>query len=376
MIQLRKQAFNNSALHGVNTCLLDLRTVFDNIAPGLLKRLFFFKESNVKKLSVRRGFTLIELLVVIAIIAILIALLLPAVQQAREAARRTQCKNNLKQIGLAMHNYHDVYNMFPVGALGRPSGSFGIDISIGAFASILPYMEQSNLKSLYNDSKPWEQQSPTVATTIVPAYLCPSNTGPQVDTNPILAAYPIGANIASCNYLLSKGAEKEWCFAPTTIGSGMFGINLRTNFSNLTDGSSNTLCVGEGATGNPWKVATAAAPNTPITTNGRVQQGWIAHQPNPLGAQGLSGWTTGGNWGTTVYKLNKNPIIETLYDDADLGSCNTNPNDQTSNFRSFHTGGAQFLLGDGSGRFISENIDASLYNYLGGKADGQVVGDY
>src|SRR5210317_2130034 len=103
----------------------------------------------------RRGFTLIELLVVIAIIAILIALLLPAVQQAREAARRTQCKNNLKQLGLAMHNYHDIYNMFPVGACAKantpgPTG-FGVDISIGAFASILPMLEESNLKDLYVD---------------------------------------------------------------------------------------------------------------------------------------------------------------------------------------------------------------------------------
>ncbi len=331
----------------------------------------------MKKLSRRRGFTLIELLVVIAIIAILIALLLPAVQQAREAARRTQCKNNLKQMGLAMHNYHDVYNMFPVGALARPSGTFGIDISIGAFASILPYLEQANLKSLYNDLKTWEQQSPVIATTIVPAYLCPSNTGPQVDANPVLAGYPIGANIAATHYLLSKGADKEWCFAPNNIGTGMFGINLKTNFSNLTDGSSNTLCVGEGATGGAWRVASAAAPNTPIAPpNGRVQQGWIAPQPNPKAIQGLSGYTTGGNWGATVYKLNKNPIIETLYDDTGLASCATNANDQTSNFRSFHTGGAQFLLGDGSGRFISENIDATLYNNLGGRADGQVIGDY
>ena len=101
----------------------------------------------MKKKLRNRAFTLIELLVVIAIIAILIALLLPAVQQAREAARRTQCKNNLKQFGLAMHNYHDVFNMFPLGACAKPSASFGIDISIGAFASILPYMEQGNLRS-------------------------------------------------------------------------------------------------------------------------------------------------------------------------------------------------------------------------------------
>ena len=178
----------------------------------------------LKRSLVRRGFTLIELLVVIAIIAILIALLLPAVQQAREAARRTQCKNNLKQIGLGMHNYHDVYNLFPVGACAKPGGSFGIDISIGAFASILPYLEQANLKNLYTD-KNWEQQLPVVAKTVLTFYLCPSSTGLQVDSNPILASYPIGTNVATTNYMLCKGATKEWCFAPSGNAIGMFGIN-------------------------------------------------------------------------------------------------------------------------------------------------------
>ncbi len=330
----------------------------------------------LKQSLVRRGFTLIELLVVIAIIAVLIALLLPAVQQAREAARRSQCKNNLKQIGLSMHNYHDVYNMFPLGACARPGPSFGIDISIGAFASILPYLDQANLKALYNDSKPWEQQTSAVATTIVPVYVCPSSIGPSVDANPILAAYPIGSQIATTNYLLSKGATKEWCFAPSGTTVGMFDINLKCGFRDITDGSSNTLCVGEGSTGGLWKVANGSAPTVAVTTNARVQQGWIAPQPNPLAAKGLSGTTTAGNWGTTVYRINQNPIIETLYNDADLGSCAPNANDYTSNFRSQHTGGCQFLLGDGSVRLISENIDGVVYNNLGGKADGQVVGEF
>jgi prepilin-type N-terminal cleavage/methylation domain-containing protein len=331
----------------------------------------------LKKLHRSHGFTLIELLVVIAIIAILIALLLPAVQQAREAARRTQCKNHLKQIGLAMHNYHDVFNMFPLGACAKPSSSFGIDISIGAFASILPYLEQANLKGLYVDTRPWEQQLPAVAQTIVPPYLCPSNTGPQVDTNPVLALYPIGAQIAATHYLLSKGADKEWCFSPSGIATGMFGINMRCNFRDITDGSSNTFCVGEGATGGAWRVASGAAQNTPIAPPaGRVQQGWIAPQPNPLGVQSQSGYTTGGNWGTTLYKLNKNPVVETVYDDAALANCNASTADFTSNFRSPHVGGGQFLLGDGSVKFVSDNIDAILYNNLGGKGDGQVIGEF
>lgn len=324
-----------------------------------------------------RGFTLIELLVVIAIIAILIALLLPAVQQAREAARRTECKNNLKQIGLAMHNYHDVYLMFPLGGCAKPSGTFGMDISIGAFAAILPYMEQSNLKNLYVDEITWEGQSPQVARSIVKPYLCPSNTGEAVETNPVLASYPIGQEIGAVHYLLSKGAAQGWCFNPSSDQNiGMFGINLRTRFRDITDGTTNTLCVGEGATGQPWQVSAGPAPNVPIPApNGRVQQGWIAPQPNPLTIQGLSGYTTGGNYGTTVWKLNKNPVVETLYDDGDLGNCNS-ANDYTSNFRSPHEGGGQFLLGDGSGRFISENIDQGVYNALGTRGGGEVVGEF
>ncbi|MCA9050367.1 MAG: DUF1559 domain-containing protein, partial [Planctomycetaceae bacterium] len=313
----------------------------------------------------------------IAIIAILIALLLPAVQQAREAARRTQCKNNMKQIGLAMHNYHDVYNMFPLGACARPSTSFGLDISIGAFASILPFLDQANLKGLYVDTKTWESQTPAVAKTVVPAYLCPSNTGPEVDTNPVLAAYPIGTEIGATHYLLSKGATKGWCFRPSSDSNiGMFAINLTTRFRDITDGTSNTLCVGEGATGNPWTVAAGAAPGTAIAPPaGRVQQGWIAPQPNPLGIQSQSGYTTGGNYGTTLVRLNQNPVVETVYDDNDLNNCNS-AGDYTSNFRSPHEGGGQFLLGDGSGRFISENIDQGIYNAIGTRGNGEVVGEF
>jgi prepilin-type N-terminal cleavage/methylation domain-containing protein len=334
----------------------------------------------------QRGFTLIELLVVIAIIAILIALLLPAVQQAREAARRTQCKNNLKQIGLAMHNYADVYGMFPVGACARPSSTFGMDISIGAFASILPFIDGANLKDLYDDTLSWEKQNttlnPVLAATVVEAYLCPSATGAAVETHPFLAAYPIGQGplgpkVGTTQYLLSKGATDGWCLSPSTDPNiGMFGINLRTGFRDLKDGSSNTLCVGEGATGNPYtEVSTKTNPLALAPGSMLVAQGWIVPQPNPLAAQGATGYTTASNFGTTIWKLNQSPVIETVYDDSDLGNCNSAA-DSTSNFRSPHVGGAQFTLGDGSSRFISENIDQGIYNALGTRANGEVIGEY
>src|ERR1041384_123408 len=127
----------------------------------------------------RRGFTLIELLVVIAIIAILIALLLPAVQQAREAARRTQCKNNLKQIGLAMHNYHDAYATFPLSSsweLG-PGDCFALR---RWSVRILPYFEQSNLYSRWDINKgPFQSPNRQLLTNPVPLYLCPTTPGPS-----------------------------------------------------------------------------------------------------------------------------------------------------------------------------------------------------
>ena len=332
------------------------------------------------------GFTLIELLVVIAIIAILIALLLPAVQQAREAARRTQCKNNMKQIGLAMHNYHDVYNMFPPGACVRPSGNVGnMDVSIGAFTSILPFVEAGNLKNLYDETRTWDQQNtvanPTLASTVVPSYLCPSSTGQEVQEFAILtgltiAQGPNGTSAGTVHYLLSKGATDGWCLRPQSDNNvGMFALNLKTRFRDITDGSSNTLCVGEGATGNPFaSVSTKANPLVPVTNASLVGQAWIIPRPSPLSAtNGVTG--TAGNFGTTVWRMNLNPVIESVYDDSDLANCNSTA-DSTSNFRSAHTGGVQFLMGDGSGRFVSENIDQGVFNALGTRGGKEVIGEF
>lgn len=335
--------------------------------------------------SKSKGFTLIELLVVIAIIAILIALLLPAVQQAREAARRTQCKNNLKQIGLAMHNYHDVHNMFPVGACARPSTNNGMDISSGAFTSILPFLEGGNLKNLYNDELTWDTQdtitNPELAVTVVKSYLCPSSTGKEVENHETLSGLPIaaganGTSAATVQYLLSKGATDGWCLRPASDPNiGMFGINLTTKFRDITDGSSNTLCVGEGATGSPYiSVATKAAPAVAVTGTSLVAQAWIIPRPLPLSAQN-GNFVTASNFGTTIWRMNLNPVIETVYDDADLATC-TSASDSTSNFRSTHVGGSQFLLGDGSGRFISENIDTGIFNALGTRRGRETIGEF
>ncbi len=343
------------------------------------------------------AFTLIELLVVIAIIAVLIALLLPAVQQAREAARRTQCKNNLKQMGLAMHNYYDVNQMFPLGASVTPDGTgglpgLGIDIYCGALASILPYLDQANLKNLYVDTTQWQGQQPKVAMSILPVYICPSNSGPSIAVDPLLAGYTIGPNLAVNNYLLCKGATMAWCFNPASdTNVGMFGFNLVTTFANLSDGSSNTLCVGEGASSPKWQVAQGSNPTVAIAANNPnftpiTQQAWIAPQPNALTLQGMGPpygqVSTGSNFGSTVNlvnanhaSLNLNPVTESIYDDSNLANCAA-PGHYTTTFRSDHAGGGQFLLGDGTVRFISQTISAVTYNALATRSNGEVISEF
>jgi len=329
-----------------------------------------------------RGFTLIELLVVIAIIAILVALLLPAVQQAREAARRSSCKNNLKQFGLALHNYHDVFNMFPLGASvqwntgGTPVSNF----YAGANAALLPYFEQSNLKDLYNDSLPWEQQSPLVATTVISSFICPSNAGDEIISVPELLAVgsvPVGIDFAITTYLFSKGSHRGWCTNPASMGTqvGMFDTNLSTRFRDLIDGSSNTIAMGEGGTGSRFPLCTGQNCSAPVDPVRPAGQAWIIPQPNGTTFQGGGLAAQSSIFGSTADRINKLVTTDTLVDDAAITNCAAATH-ATSNYRSYHTGGAQFVLGDGSVRFISENIAQVTFNALATRAGGEVVGEF
>ncbi len=200
---------------------------------------------KLNDVSKNRGFTLIELLVVIAIIAILIALLLPAVQQAREAARRSTCKNNLKQIGLALHNYHDTHRVFPPGSIsqhGWLSTTF-----------ILPFIDQA---PLYQAIKP---NGPIVLTnaiilarvrTVLPAYLCPSSADPDASKNSSAQVrvagiqYPIGLS----NYLAIDGNGDLRCNYGLSSFNGIFYQNSKTKIRDITDGTSNTVMFTERST--------------------------------------------------------------------------------------------------------------------------------
>ncbi len=310
---------------------------------------FLMRTSSSRRHSL--GFTLIELLVVIAIIAILIALLLPAVQQAREAARRTQCKNNLKQVGLAVHNYADVHRVFPPGwiavdpATRMPSAHEGTS-GIGWAAMILPYMEQNNVWLQFNASLPLtDPANAAFMRNQMPAYKCPSD--PQQD---YFAIYEEGggamlAELPIANYIGCFGPEElDGCEnapgdAPvqsdgTCRGDGAFFHNSRVKIADITDGTSNTFLAGERRTNKQDQWFT--------TWVGMIAEGEEAFQ-------------------------------------RVLGSADHVPNDphhHFDDFSSMHTGGAQFGLCDGSVRFVSENIDRTVYQSVSTISGGEVVGEW
>lgn len=298
----------------------------------------------------KHGFTLIELLVVIAIIAILIALLLPAVQQAREAARRTQCKNNMKQLGLALHNYHDVHRAFPPGWIAVDgnvqSAHDGLN-GAGWGTMILPYMEQTNLYELFDANLPIHHlDNFEFQTVVLPAFQCPSD--PKVEMWDIEEEGSPGtvlARLPTANYIGVFGTEElDGCEnAPGTApvkangqceGDGVLYHNSRVRIRDITDGTTNTFIIGERKTDS--------------------QLGWFSTWPGMVSE------------GEEAFQ-------------RILGSADHVPNDPASHFDDFssrHTGGAQFVLGDGSVRFISENIDHGLYQSLATIQNGEVIGEF
>jgi len=312
-----------------------------------------------RTLRVRRGFTLIELLVVIAIIAVLIALLLPAVQAAREAARRAQCTNNLKQIGLALHNYFDTNQVFPPGYSslwkkdGGDEGSSEDDIGHGwGWASmILPQMEQRSLYNAINFGLTMTDSPNSTAQVLrVNAYLCPSD-GPKLlipvrNQENTATVYTVG----SANYVGCYGVG-EIGEAPGA-GSGLFFRNSRIGFRDITDGSSQTFAIGERSHDLSY-----------VTWTGRAIGGWLFTTPSFEGGRN---------------KFNPDPEESFTMVLGPIGISDgirtpNYPAAHVEDYRSRHPGGVNFLFGDGSVRFIKDTISEPIYQALATRAGGEIV---
>jgi len=319
-------------------------------------------------LSTRRGFTLIELLVVIAIIAILIGLLLPAVQKVRDAAARMSCQNKLKQLGLALHNYHDANNKLPPGAQGavfpnpNPAGNTTTIAGTSWIVFSLPYVEQDNLYKLYRFDLAYNSvENGAIGGNLVPTLYCPAGPDPKkyldpnanVTTNPTTHYYgvmgPGGLTDNTTNVVGgttftyrvgSANANGAWS------GNGMLSHYQETTGSissfrtvkltDVKDGLTNTLMLGE------LSVSLPGAQSNQYRT-----------------------WIRGNNSGSGATKNVTNPINSTFYN----GSNNFND----ISFGSNHTGGCNFALGDGSVRFITQNIDMSIYKAIASIDSGEVA---
>jgi prepilin-type N-terminal cleavage/methylation domain-containing protein len=352
--------------------------------------------SRVKsKMIKRRGFTIVELLVVIAIIGILIALLLPAVQAAREAARRMQCQNNLKQIALATHNFESSMKRFPDGLTTkrfvRPGSSRTSDwFGETVFAFLLPQLEQQAIYELWD----WEgTYQAAIANTrdpgnvrlanknaataqVVPTYLCPSDliAEPVIELDFRLAGYPTGF-FGMSSYIANGGTYSTYFRDPLMQNDGMFYMtgedskpeafqqNLRTDevpatFSDVLDGTSNTLLFGERFHYDP-------------VFDRKLHDHPTKFSRYPISRWGTWGWTGGGNGTTHVFGSSRVPINYSTPESAPVSYSSVNL--RMSAFGSAHTGGSSFAFADGSIHFLSDSINFALFQALSTRRGGEML---
>jgi prepilin-type N-terminal cleavage/methylation domain-containing protein/prepilin-type processing-associated H-X9-DG protein len=327
------------------------------------------------KTRLRLGFTLIELLVVIAIIAVLIALLLPAVQQAREAARRSQCKNNMKQLGLGLHNYHDSLNCFPPGMLwlgGSVDNGNGNAASLGPnwLVMMLPYLDQAPMYNQFNfqvaltntTTNAQGTSNATLVTQRLPLFLCPS------DAYNNQACNVYGINFARGNYGASGWGVGDyhntiWSQIPPLNGSnparGMFGNWSNGGIRDVTDGTSNSVASWE------LRAGPAASDTRGVWALGKIGGGFIGNCLQ----------MSGDCWG----------INDTNGGGDDISGCTAlttigmgcwNGGDGQAGPKSLHVGGVNALMGDGSVRFISQNLNQGVQAALIGIQDGTAISSF
>jgi prepilin-type N-terminal cleavage/methylation domain-containing protein/prepilin-type processing-associated H-X9-DG protein len=289
-----------------------------------------------------RGFTLIELLLVVGIIAVLISLLLPAVQSARENARRVQCSKNLMQIGVALANYASTHKVFPPGVVNDkgPISNVPVGYHFGWAVQILPYLEQAPVYREFDFSQSvYAPRNDTARGHRIASFLCPSDgwTNRSRVTSYAACHHDVEAPIAADNH-------------------GVFFLNSRTSYDDISDGPACTILAGEFLTGGPglgWAVGTMSSlRNTGAPIN----------YDDPI-----TGKTAPAR--TPVSHVTELSEFSSLIKDGLL------PPGYVGGFSSHHPGGANFLFGDGSVRFLSQKIRTSVYRSLGNRADGNLISD-
>lgn len=319
----------------------------------------------------RRGFTLIELLVVIAIIGVLVGLLLPAVQQAREAARRSQCINHLKQLGLALHNYHDAYRVFPAAYLAdtvtaaRDPATFDGPNGFAWGTMLLPALDQAPLYNQFDTARPcWDAVNANPARTRLAVFICPTATRSEGLTQVRNGAGTTLAQFARSTYVVNAGQEEPWGFTQTDLSNradGPFFRNSRTRTADVVDGLSNTVFVGEHSSILSSKTWVGVVPGAEVCTNDPARF--------PI---------TQCDRAATLVNVHSGPAsgeIDPVTGFAPVHPPNS-PLCHVCQMYAEHAGGANVLLGDGSVRFISQFVHQPTWAALSSIRQGEVVGDY
>lgn len=319
----------------------------------------------------RSGFTLIELLVVIAIIGVLVSLLLPAVQQAREAARMAQCKNNLKQLGLAFHNYHDAHSMFPASyladtrAASRDTTTYDGPNGFAWGAMLLPYLDQAPLYNQLRTDRPcWDAVNATAVTTHLGLFLCPSATGTD---GPMSVKDEDGDEMAKfgrSTYVANAGQDEPWGYTSEDyagVADGPLYRNSKTRTRDVTDGLSNTVFLGEHVPELSSKTWVGVVPGASVCANDP--------EKFPI---------TECDHGATLVNVHSGPAVDEIDPVTGFAPIHApnNPLCHVCQMYSQHSGGCNVLLGDGSVRFISQFIHNPTWAGLSSRAKGEVIGEF